>query len=246
MRILIADDISDRAVQVLQAQPGWTVVNLHSKAHRGGSVKEEIGESDALLVRSATKVNAELLAQATRLRVIGRAGVGVDNVDLDAATQRGIVVMNTPGGDAVSVAEHTMALILALARRLPHADASLKQGRWEKKSLLGMEVRGKTVGLIGLGKVGSEVARLAQAFGMDTIAYDPYVSSKLAADQNVKLMSLEEVLKTADFISLHASLTAATEHSINAKTLRLTRPGVRIVNCARGELIDEAALLDAL
>src|SRR5499425_2241337 len=167
MRILIADDISDRAVQVFEVQPGWTVVNLHNKAHRGGSVQEEVKEADALIVRSATKVNAELLTHAARLRVIGRAGVGVDNVDLEAATQRGVVVMNTPGGNAVSVAEHTVALILALARHLPHADISLKQGKWEKKKLLGTEVRGKTLGLIGLGKVGSEVARLAQAFGMN-------------------------------------------------------------------------------
>jgi len=246
MKILIADDISDSALEVFKAQPAWTVVNLPAKPAGAGSLNQEIADADALIVRSATKVTAELLDHASRLRVIGRAGVGIDNVDLETSTQRGVVVMNTPGGNAVSVAEHTMALILALARHLPQANASLKQGRWEKKQLLGMEVRGKITGLIGLGKVGTEVARLAQAFGMETIAYDPYVSSKIAAEQNVKLMSLEELLRAAEFISLHASLTPATQHVINAKTLQLTKSGVRIVNCARGELIDEPALLVAL
>src|SRR5207302_5930145 len=210
------------------------------------SLASELAEADALVVRSATRVTDELLSQARRLRVIGRAGVGVDNVDLDAATKRGIVVMNTPGGNAVSVAEHTLALILALARRLPQADSLLKKGAWEKKKLLGVELRSKTLGLIGLGKVGIEVARLAQAFAMDVLAYDPYVSSLLASEQNVKLASLEEVLKTSDFISLHASLTPETHHLVNARTLALTKPGVRIVNCARGELIHEGDLLRAL
>jgi D-3-phosphoglycerate dehydrogenase / 2-oxoglutarate reductase len=245
-KILVADDISDHALEVLEAQTAWKVVNLPAKPAGAGTVEEELGDADALIVRSATRVTAELLERARRLRVIGRAGVGVDNVDLDAATQRGIVVMNTPGGNAVSVAEHTLMLILSLARHLPQADGSLKQGRWEKKKLLGIEVRGKTLGLIGLGNVGSEVARLAQAFGMETIAYDPYVSSKIAGEQNVRLMSLEELLKAADFISLHASLTPATEHVINSKTLARTKPGVRIVNCARGELINEEDLLTAL
>ena len=178
--------------------------------------------------------------------MIGRAGTGVDNVDLDAATQKGVVVMNTPGGNAVSVAEHTMALLLALARRIPQADASMKQGRWEKKKLEGMELRGKTLGLIGLGQIGSDVASLAKAFEMQIIAYDPYVSSLLAGELDVKLASLEEVLKSADFISLHASATPETRHLINARTLALAQPGVRIVNCARGDLINEADLLAAL
>ena len=178
--------------------------------------------------------------------MIGRAGTGVDNVDLEAATQKGVVVMNTPGGNARSVAEHTMALMLALARRIPQADASMKQGRWEKKKLEGMELRGKTLGLIGLGQIGASVANLAKAFEMQIIAYDPYVSSSLAADQAVKLASLEEVLKSADFISLHASATPETRNLINARTLALVQPGVRIVNCARGELINEVDLLAAL
>ena len=244
MKILVADSVSERAVEILREQESWDVVFLPKKA--GANVAEEIRDADALVVRSATKVTAQLLAKAERLRVIGRAGTGVDNVDLDAATQKGVVVMNTPGGNAVSVAEHTMALLLALARRIPQADAFMKQGRWEKKKLEGMELRGKTLGLIGLGQIGSDVARLAKAFEMQIIAYDPYVSSLLAGELDVKLASLEEVLKSADFISLHASATPETRHLINARTLALAQPGVRIVNCARGELINEADLLAAL
>ncbi len=244
MKILIADSVSESAVEILREQESWDVVFLPKKA--GGNVAEEIRDADALVVRSATKVTAELLAKAERLRVIGRAGTGVDNVDLEAATQKGVVVMNTPGGNARSVAEHTMALLLALARRLSQADASMKQGRWEKKKLEGMELRGKTLGLIGLGQIGASVASLAKAFEMQIIAYDPYVSSLLAAEQAVKLASLEEVLKSADFLSLHASATPETRHLINARTLALVQPGVRIVNCARGDLINEADLLAAL
>ncbi|HLW79468.1 MAG TPA: phosphoglycerate dehydrogenase [Terriglobia bacterium] len=247
MKIIVADSISDSALDVLRSQPSWQVLNLAGKPAAGlGTLENEIKDADALVVRSGTRVTAELLERATRLRVVGRAGVGVDNVDLDAATARGVVVMNTPGGNAVSVAEHTMALILALARRLPHADSALKQGKWEKKKLLGIEVRGKTLGLVGLGKVGVEVARLAQAFGMEVIAFDPYVATQVAAGQNVKLAPLDQVLGSSDFISLHAALTPETHHLINARTLKLTKPGARIINCARGELIDERDLSQAL
>jgi len=209
-------------------------------------VAEAIRDADALVVRSATKVTAQLLGHAQRLRVIGRAGVGVDNVDLEAATQKGVVVMNTPGGNAISVAEHTVGLMLAMARRIPQANGSMKQGRWEKKGLLGIELRGKTLGLIGLGQIGREVARLAQSFQMAVIAYDPYVSSWLADECAVKLVTLEELLKRSDFISLHASATPETRHMLDARTLAMTKPGVRIVNCARGELVNEADLLAAL
>jgi D-3-phosphoglycerate dehydrogenase len=180
MKILVADSVSERAVEILREQESWDVVFLPKKA--GAKVAEEIRDADALIVRSATKVTSELLAGAERLKVIGRAGTGVDNVDLAAATQKGVVVMNTPGGNAQSVAEHTLALLLALARRIPQADASMKQGRWEKKKLEGMELRGKTLGLIGLGQIGSDVAHLAKAFEMQIIAYDPYVSSLLAGE----------------------------------------------------------------
>ncbi len=244
MKILVADDISERALELLRAEPSWDVV--YSPGNKHGSLAEQIQDADALIVRSATKVTAQLLECAIRLKVIGRAGAGVDNIDLDAATEKGAVVMNTPGGNATSVAEHTMALLLALARRIPQADRSLKQGHWEKRELTGVELRGKTLGLIGFGRIGTEVARHAQVFGMEVIAYDPYVSSRIAAEQNVKMMSLEELLKTSDFISLHASLTAETRHLLNRRTLALLKPGARIVNCARGELINEADLLQAL
>src|SRR5208282_3602701 len=244
MKILIADSVSERAVEILREQKSWDVVFLPKKAE--ANVAEEIRDAEALVVRSATKVTSQLLASAERLRVIGRAGVGVDNVDLDAATAKGVVVMNTPGGNAQSVAEHTMALLLALARRLPQADASMKQGRWEKKKLEGMELRGKTLGLIGLGQIGAGVASLAKAFEMQIIAYDPYVSSLLAGELDVKLGTFEEVLKSADFISLHASATPETRHMLSARTLALAQPGVRIVNCARGDLINETDLLAAL
>lgn len=256
MKILVSDAISESALDVMRSESSFNVVYLAGKkapASAGGaaaaaapSLQEAIADADALVIRSATKVTAALLEHATRLRVIGRAGVGVDNVDLEAATQRGIVVMNTPGGNAVSVAEHAFGLILAMARQLPFADNSLKTGKWEKKKLKGMEIRGKTLGLIGFGKVGVEVARVGRAFGMDVAAHDPYVSSAFAAEHRVKLMPLGDVLKAADFLSLHTSLTPETEHLLNAQTLAQTKTGVRIINCARGELIDEAALLAAL
>ncbi len=244
MKILIADSISDRALELLEAERSWKVVYLPEGSKT--SLADEIRDSDALIVRSATRVTSELLERAGRLRAIGRAGVGVDNVDLDTATKKGIVVMNTPGGNATSVAEHTMALLLALARHIPQADGSLKKGQWEKKAFMGIELRAKILGLIGLGKIGTEVARLAQAYQMEVIAYDPYVPSLIANEHNVKRVSLEELLQTSDFVSLHASATPETHHLLNARTLALTRPGVRIINCARGELIQEEDLLQAL
>ncbi len=256
MKILISDDISESALDVLRAEPSFDVLylpGLKASASSGGapaaaapSLTEAIRDADALIIRSATKVTPAVLEHATKLRVIGRAGVGVDNVDLEAATQHGVVVMNTPGGNAVSVAEHVFALILAMARQLPFADSSLKGGKWEKKKLVGLEVRGKTLGLIGFGKVGLEVARLGAAFGLQVVAYDPYVSTQFAVEHHVKLAPLRDLLGMADFLSLHTSLTPQTEHILNAQTLAQTKPGVRIINCARGELVNEADLLAAL
>lgn len=244
MKILITETVSERALEILQADRSWQVAYL--PASPSASLAEEIGEADALVVRSATKVTAALLAAAKRLRVIGRAGTGVDNVDLEAATKLGIVVMNTPGGNAVSVAEHALGLILALARRIPEADNSIKQGRWEKRRLQGIELRAKTLGLVGLGNIGREVARLAQAFEMQVIAFDPYVPSLVAQELNVKLLSLQALLEQSDFISLHAAATAETRGMINAQALARVKPGVRLVNCARGDLISEPDLLAAL
>jgi D-3-phosphoglycerate dehydrogenase len=243
MKILVADSVPDNIIGILKANSSWDVVNLPKTK---GQVAEEIRDADALLVRSATKVTAELLEKAKRLVVIGRAGVGVDNIDLDAATRKGVLVMNTPGGNAISVAEHTMTLLLAMAHPVAQADASMKAGKWDKKKFTGSELRDKTLGLIGLGTIGTEVARLAQALNMSVVAFDPYVSTVLAIEQNIRMLPLEEVLKTSDFISLHCSLTPETEHLINARTLAQTKLGVRIVNCARGELVDEKALLAAL
>jgi D-3-phosphoglycerate dehydrogenase len=253
MKILVADNISESALELLRAERSWEVVDFPTmpmpaggKEGRRAALLAQLRDTDALIVRSATKVTDELMEAAPRLRAVGRAGVGVDNVDLDAATKRGIVVMNTPGGNATSVAEHALALILALARRIPQADGSLKQGKWEKKNLQGIEVRSKTLGLIGLGKIGMEVARLAEGLEMEVVAYDPYVSSLLARDQNVNLVSLEDLLKASDFISLHATATPETHHLINAKTLSAAKPGLRLINCARGELVNEQDLLAAL
>jgi len=243
MKIVIADSVDEGVVEILTANPAWTVVNLPKTK---GKVEDEIRDADALLVRSATKVTPPLLDAAAKLRVIGRAGVGVDNVDLDAATRKGVLVMNTPGGNAISVAEHTMTMLLAMAHPVAQADASMKAGKWEKKKFTGSELRDKTLGLIGLGTIGTEVARLAQAYKMTVVAYDPYVSTVLAMEQNIRLLPLEELFKASDFISLHSSLTPETRHLINAKTLAQMKKGVRIANCARGELVDEAALLAAL
>jgi D-3-phosphoglycerate dehydrogenase len=243
MKILIADSVDEGVVEILKADPSWKVVNLPKSK---GKVEEEIRDADALLVRSATKVTAQLLAEAKRLAVIGRAGVGVDNIDLDAATRKGVLVMNTPGGNAISVAEHTMTMLLAMAHPVAQADASMKSGKWDKRKFTGSELRDKTLGLVGVGTIGTEVARLAQAHKMNVVAYDPYVSSVVASEQNIRLVPLEDILKISDFISLHCSLTPETRHLINARTLAAMKKGVRIANCARGELVDEAALLAAL
>jgi D-3-phosphoglycerate dehydrogenase len=241
MKVIVADKISERGVQLLKEQAGWNVV-LTTKE----TLNAEIVEADALIVRSATKVTAELLGLAPKLRAVGRAGVGVDNIDLEAATKRGVLVMSTPGGNSVSVAEHTFALLLSLARRVPQLDKAIHEGRWEKSSAAGTEVRGKTLGLIGLGRIGSEVAVRAEAFDMRVLAYDPYISEAAAREVSVDLVPLEKLLEESDFVSLHTALSPATQNLINAATIEKMKTGARIINAARGELIDEAALAAAL
>jgi D-3-phosphoglycerate dehydrogenase len=241
MKVIVADKISERGVALLKQQAGWNVV-LTTKETLGA----EIADADALIVRSATKVTPELLDQAGRLRVVGRAGVGVDNIDLDEATRRGVLVMSTPGGNAVSVAEHTFALLLALARQVPRLDKAMHEGKWEKSSAAGTEVRGKTLGLIGVGRIGSEVAVRAEAFDMKVLGYDPYISEAAARELQVELVPLERLLAESDFVSLHTAVSPATQNLINAKTLAQMKKGARLVNAARGELIDEAALAEAL
>src|SRR5713101_4755228 len=241
MKVIVADKISERGVQLLKEQPGWNIV-LTTK----DSLNAEIADADALIVRSATKVTAELLERAKKLRAVGRAGVGVDNIDLEAATKRGVLVMSTPGGNAISVAEHTFALLLALARQVPRFDRAIHEGRWEKSSAAGTEVRGKTLGLIGLGRIGSEVAVRADAFDMRVLGYDPYISEAAAREVQVELVPLEQLFAESDFVSLHTALSPATQNLINANTLAQMKQGARLVNAARGELIDEAALAEAL
>ena len=243
MKIVLAEKVSPATVAVFANEPEWKVI-AHDKIANG--LAAELADADALVVRSAVQVDAKLLEAAPKLRVIGRAGVGVDNIDAEAATRRGIVVMNTPGANAVAVAELTLALMVDLARMVPRANSTMHEGKWEKKSLQGMELRGKTLGIVGLGRVGMEVARRARAFGMELVGHDPYVAAAIARENNVRLAPVDEVLRVADYLTLHVGLTPQTEGLINAKSLATMKKGVRIVNCARGELIDEGALAEAL
>jgi D-3-phosphoglycerate dehydrogenase / 2-oxoglutarate reductase len=242
MKIVVAEKMSAAAVDLLH-EPNWIVI---TPDQLDGGLAAHLESADALIVRSAVQVNAELLARAPRLRVIGRAGVGVDNIDLEPATRQGIAVMNTPGANAVAVAEHTFAMMLAMARHLCLADELTHAGKWEKKSLQGTELRGKTLGIVGLGRVGMEVARRARAFGMTVIGHDPYVSTAVAKEQGIRMAALEELYAVADYLTLHVGLTPQTNGMINAESLKKMKRGVRLVNCARGELVDENALAHAL
>jgi D-3-phosphoglycerate dehydrogenase len=241
MNILVAEPLAPAGIELFRAQPGWQTILSNPKEYA-----QHLADADALLVRSAVQVNAAVLDKAPRLRVIGRAGVGVDNVDLDAATAAGVLVMNTPGGNAISVAEHTLALMLAMARRVPQANASTRAGKWEKKKFLGSELRGKTLGIIGLGSIGREVVKRARAFEMRIVAHDPYVTSKIAEDLGVELVSLSELYRAGDYISLHVAATPETQGMLSREAFAQMKDGVRIVNCARGELVDEAALKEAV
>jgi len=241
MKILIAEPLAEGAVSLFKAESGWDVVVSNPKEYAA-----HLGDCDALVVRGAVKVTADVLAKAPLLRVVGRAGVGYDNIDMKAATDAGVLVMNTPGGNAVAVAEHTMALMLSLARAIPEASASTKGGKWEKKKFMGNELRGKTLGVLGLGNIGREVVQRARAFEMKIIGSDPYVSSQLAADLGIELVDTETLYSRSDFITLHLGLSLETKGMLSAAAFEKMRPGVRIINCARGELIDEAALKAAL
>jgi D-3-phosphoglycerate dehydrogenase len=243
MKIVLGEKVSPATLAVFAAEPGWEVLT-HDKLPDG--LAAALADADALVVRSAVQVDDALMEQAPKLRVIGRAGVGVDNIDADAATRRGIVVMNTPGANAVAVAELTIALMLALARKLPAANTTMHAGKWEKKSLQGAELRGKTLGILGLGRIGLEVAKRARGFGLEIMGSDPFVSAAVARENGIKLVTLEELIAGADYITLHVGLTPQTTGVINAKTLAAMKKGVRIINCARGELVDDAALVAAL
>jgi D-3-phosphoglycerate dehydrogenase len=241
MKILVAEPLAAAGIELLKAQPGWDVEISNPKEYA-----QHLADADALFVRSAVKVNADVLAKAPKLKVIGRAGVGMDNVDIPAATAAGILVMNTPGGNAVAVAEHTLGLMLSLARSIPQANASTKSGKWEKKKFMGTELRGKTLGVLGLGSVGREVVKRARAFEMKIIGSDPYVNAQTAADLGVGLVTMDDLYAQSDYITLHVALTKETNGMLNDAALAKMKTGVRIVNCGRGELIDGAALARAI
>lgn len=243
MNVLITDSLDLVCSELLEAAGITPHVHLKKSAEE---LKALAPEADGWIVRSGTTLTADLIAAAPKLRVIGRAGVGVDNIDLDAATRRGILVLNAPDGNTISTAEHTCAMMLALARQIPQAAASLKGGAWERKQFSGAELDGKTLGIVGVGKIGREVAKRMQAFGMRTIGFDPVLSAETAERLGVELVSLDRLWAESDVITLHAPLNDATRHLINSESLAKCRDGVRIVNCARGGIVDEAALLEGL
>ena len=242
-KILVSDDVSEAGLEPLRAA-GFAVEKRTGL--KPDELRAAIGDYDGLVVRSETKVTAEALDAAARLRAIGRAGVGVDNIDVAAATKRGVIVMNAPDGNTMTTAEHTVALLLALARRVPQANASLRAGRWERKKFVGVELRGKTLGLVGLGRIGRVVASRAQGFEMRVVAFDPFVAPEQLANTGVELATLGEVCAQADFLSVHTPLTAETRGIVGAEELSLMKPTSRVINCARGGLVDERALLAAL
>src|SRR4030043_520557 len=242
MRILIADPVAKEGIEALKAQAEVDVkIGLKPE-----ELKSLIGDYEALIVRSETKATADIIQAGKKLQVIARAGVGLDNIDVEAATREGVVVVNAPTGNTMAAAEHTIAMMLALARHIPQANAKPKSGAWQRSEYMGIELRSKTLGIIGLGNVGSEVARRAQAFNMRLVGYDPFVSSDYARNLAVELVTLEQLIKTSDFLTLHLPLTSQTKMLLGAKELGKMKPTVRIINCARGGLIDEEALLKAV
>ncbi|MCX5656854.1 MAG: phosphoglycerate dehydrogenase, partial [Candidatus Omnitrophica bacterium] len=244
MKILVSDPLADEGLKILKEEKQLEVeVKLKQSED---ALKEIIKDYDALLVRSETKVTAAIIEKAAKLKVIGRAGVGLDNVDVDAATKKGIIVMNAPEGNTISTAEHTMCMILALSRNIPQANASLKQNEWNRKKFLGVEIYGKVLGIVGLGRIGREVAKRALSFGMKVITFDPYLPEDKAKQLGVELVELKHLFKNADYITLHVPLTDDTKNMISEKELGLMKKGVRIINCARGGLIDENALAKAI
>jgi len=244
-KVLISDALSDAAVQIFKDR-GIDVDFQPSLGKDKEKLAAVIGGYDGLAIRSATKVTEKIIERATNLRVIGRAGIGVDNVDIPAATARGIIVMNTPFGNSITTAEHAITLMLALARQIPQADASTQAGKWEKNRFMGVEITGKTLGIIGCGNIGAIVADRAHGLRMKVIAFDPFLSPERARDLGVERVELAELYRRADFITLHTPLTERTRNIIGAEAIRMMKPSVRIINCARGGLVDEIALRAAL
>ena len=244
MKVLIADKLPGVAVEILSSHPEIEVDNRPGLP--ADELKSIIGQYEGIIIRSGTKLTAEIIEHADRMKAIARAGVGVDNVDVMAASRKGIIVMNTPGGNTISTAEHTFAMMMALSRNIPSACASLKRGEWDRKSFVGAQLSGKTIGIIGLGRIGLEVAKRAVAFEMKVIGHDPYISPERAARLGIELADLEAIWERADYITVHTPMTAETEGLIGARQIAKMKPGVRIINCARGGIVDEDALADAL
>lgn len=243
MKILVSDSLSKQGVEVLE-KAGFTVV-VKTKLPKDDLLKE-IKDADGLIVRSGTKVTAEVIAAADKLKVVGRAGSGLDNVDTPAATRRGIVVMNTPGGNTVTTAEHTLSMMCAMARRIPQATASVKNGKWEKDKFMGLELYNKVLGIVGVGQIGGYLSKLAQGIGMSVVAFDPYLAQERAEKMGVTMVDLDELFRRADIISVHTPLTPETKGLINAAAIAKMKPGVLIVNCARGGIVNETDLVEAL
>lgn len=243
-KILIAEPLDEEGINRLREKRAFEATQKFGMCEE--DLISSIPEYDALIIRSETKVTDSVINAASRLKVIGRAGVGLDNVDIEAATRKGIVVMNTPGGNTISAAEHTISMILALSRNIPQANASLKEGRWDRKKFQGTEVYGKTLGIVGLGRVGSEVARRAQGLEMKVIACDPLISKQRVQELGIGLFNLEQLLPQVDYLSLHTPLTSQTRNLIGEREISVMKEGARIINCARGGIIDEEALCRAL
>jgi D-3-phosphoglycerate dehydrogenase len=241
MKILVAEKIADAGIALLRQQHEVDVRKVTP-----AELLEIIDQYDALITRSETRVTAEVLARGTRLKVVGRAGVGVDNVDVEAATERGVVVVNVPGANTISTAEHAFGLLITLARHIPQAHNALVSGRWDRAKYVGTELAGKILGIVGLGRIGSEVAHRARAFGMKVLAYDPFVSPARAEHMGVTLLDLPALLPRVDFLTIHAAKTKESAHLIGARELAAMKPGARIINCARGGMVDEDALYDAI
>jgi D-3-phosphoglycerate dehydrogenase len=243
-KVLVTDNLSQRGVEILKQTEG-VEVEVRSKISPD-ELLQIIGNFHGLVIRSATKVTEAILEAGKNLKVVGRAGIGVDNVDVPAASARGVLVMNTPGGNTITTAEHAISLLLALARRIPQATASMKAGKWEKDKLMGVELYQKTLGILGMGRIGSEVARRAKGLMMEVIAYDPFISEEVAQEMGVQLVDLDRLFAESDFITIHTPLTKETQDLINETTLARMKDGVRIINSARGGIVDEEALYQAL
>ncbi len=242
--ILISDPLSEEGIFPLREADNFNVTIKTDLTN--DELLKEIGHYDALLVRSQTQVTREVIEQAHELKVIARAGVGVDNIDLDAATENGIIVVNAPDGNTNSAAEHTIAMLMSLARKIPQAYLSIKNKQWDRKSHIGVELRGKTLGIVGLGRIGEEVARRAKGQRMEVMAYDPFLTEERAETLGLQMGTLDEVLAAGDFITVHTPLLKETRHIINAEAFEKMKPGARVINCARGGIIDEDALYDAV